>query len=118
MGCESDVIRVIPGRDNPSCFRISVTECPVGRTGPANLSDVTNITLRIGPKDSPVLDIDSYFRPDAISWNTLTGTITLNLGQDAVPPGLHKAFLTYFSPEYPNGIAVDPFSVFVEQSIS
>jgi hypothetical protein len=113
----SDVVRVVPHRDNATCIRLGVTECDTGRFRPVDMSAVTNIQLRLGTKEAPTLDIDSYFRPDAISWNVPTGSITLNLGHESIPAGMHQAFLTYFTAINPNGIAVDPFNVLVDTTL-
>lgn len=107
-GSSSESLRVVLGRDNPSCIKLGQTDCATGHLVPLDLSDVTRIVMRVS---DVVIDSDLY--PGAITWDAQT--ISLRLGaHPLLAVGVHSCRMTYYTPTYPTqGFAVDPFQVLV-----
>ena len=83
------------GRDNA----IDLQLLSDGRA--ADLSSVTRMILR---DSACTWEVDSSTSPTSIDWAGGDGALTLQLGQEPIPPGVYLCHLFVYDPTNPNGL--------------
>lgn len=104
MSTQTTTQVVYRGHDNTT--ELFITRYVGRRYVPMDFSAVTRMVLCM-PEASPspyVFDTEDL--PGVIDWSGAPGSVTLNLQDYDIPPGVYVVSLVAYSPEWPNGYVV------------
>lgn len=104
MSTQTTTQVVYRGHDNTT--ELFITRYVGRRYVPMDFSAVTRMVLSM-PEASPNPYVfDTADLPGVIDWSGAPGSVTLNLQDYDIPPGVYVVSLVAYSPEWPNGYVV------------